>query len=954
MKIINVKALLSSLFITVLLVSTTPAKAASICKANALINNRISIVNQNPSSSLRNDSVLNTTLGGTCKRAIKLIPDFRFNKQEFKMPDTTIWFEFVADSANIRIFIENNSDTLNMIKSLSVYSGDCNNMKLIAFQNNEFHSYITDISYDTYNLIKGETYFIKVISYYLFTDELNISLQNIKKSVIGSCTEPNSWSQLGNGFNYNVNNLKTIGGSLYAVGEFASSGGNQIDRVSKWDNSNSNWTSLNSGMNNDVRDLCDYNGDLIAGGSFTQAGSLPIEKIAKWNGTDWLPLGVGISGSPVHSLCVYNNELYVGSAGKFNIGGGTIDYSIAKWDGANWSAVGGGIVNNNPLNTRIFAMTVHNNDLYVGGIFQMAGTSTFVNNIAKWDGTDWFPLDMGVNGSVSSICEYNNELYIGGEFTQAGNNTVNYIARWDEQTSTWMALNNGTVTRITSMCVFNNALYVSGFDYNDTPWIAKWDGTTWSDVCTGMNNQHVRSLKVYNNELYAGGDFSEATGNQAQRIAKWCSPQPEAGNNTNLCSGESTLLNASGGESYSWSSTPMDIGLLGQNTSQRPTVAPIQTTTYSLTVSSSFGCISTDDIEVSINPILISFNVTGGGSYCSGSSGMSVILSGSQTGVKYKLLKNGINESVAVSGTGSALLWNNLSDGIYTVVAAFIAPQSCSLSMNDSAVILKNPLPVVFSLSGGGSYCTGSSGTSIKLSGSQAGVNYQLKKSCINIGSMISGTGNFLTWYNLTAGTYSVVAIYNDSPYCAAIMDSFLIITESPNPTILNVTIGAGESGYDIMLYASQIGINYQLLKNGSNVGSFISGTGNNLAWNNLIADTYSVLATYATYPNCSATMNGPFTITDVQSPDSNSENFNVYPNPFSNLVTVSLNNLSTTNAEISTYDILGKLVYQKVIDNANVGITNITLDFSSLSDGVYYIVYMFDGLIRNKKIIKQ
>lgn len=69
-----------------------------------------------------------------------------------------------------------------------------------------------------------------------------------------------------------------------------------------------------------------------------------------------------------------------------------------------------------------------------------------------------------------------------------------------------------------------------------------------------------------------------------------------------------------------------------------------------------------------------------------------------------------------------------------------------------------------FVVSGGGSYCQGANGVAVNLSGSQTGVNYQLKKNGVNFGSLMSGTGSALTWSNLLSGSYTVMAIGgNDS-----------------------------------------------------------------------------------------------------------------------------------------------------------------------------------------------
>ena len=50
--------------------------------------------------------------------------------------------------------------------------------------------------------------------------------------------------------------------------------------------------------------------------------------------------------------------------------------------------------------------------------------------------------------------------------------------------------------------------------------IAKWDGSAWSALGSGMNG-YVSALAVSGTNLYAGGGFTTAGGVPANRIAKW-------------------------------------------------------------------------------------------------------------------------------------------------------------------------------------------------------------------------------------------------------------------------------------------------------------------------------------------------------------------------------------------------------------------------------------------------
>ena len=119
------------------------------------------------------------------------------------------------------------------------------------------------------------------------------------------------------------------------------------------------------------------------------------------------------------------------------------------------------------------------------------------------------------------------------------------------------------------------------------------------------------------------------------------------------------------------------------------------------------------------------FNITGGGSYCSG-PGVSIGLAQSQSGVSYQLIRNG-NTAVgaAINGNGFALDFGlQTTNGTYTIVATNTTT-GCTNNMTGTASITAGTPPTAFNVTGGGSFCSGS-GPAIGLSGSGTGVNYQL------------------------------------------------------------------------------------------------------------------------------------------------------------------------------------------------------------------------------------
>jgi len=271
-----------------------------------------------------------------------------------------------------------------------------------------------------------------------------------------------------------------------------------------------------------VGSMCTYKGELYAAGFFDFAAG-PVNNIAKWNGTEWMPVGLGVYtlggggiDSWVNALVVYNEELYVG--GRFTDAGSVEVNNIAKWNGTEWSAVGTGL---GSYGYSVGSLAVYNGELYAGGHFYNSGNIQ-TNNIAKWNGTNWSPLGTGINvytsdyfsGSVSSLAVYNASLYAGGYFDTAGSVPANNIAKWDG--SSWSAVGTGTNDMVFTLQVFNGEIYAGGY-FRD---IIKWNGTNWSPLTSGINGL-VYSLSVYNGSLIAGGYFDTAGSVTVKNIAKW-------------------------------------------------------------------------------------------------------------------------------------------------------------------------------------------------------------------------------------------------------------------------------------------------------------------------------------------------------------------------------------------------------------------------------------------------
>ena len=261
------------------------------------------------------------------------------------------------------------------------------------------------------------------------------------------------------------------------------------------------------------------------------------------------------------------------------------------------------------------------------------------------------------------------------------------------------------------------------------------------------------------------------------------------------------------------------------------------------------GCSSnmTGSVYVSVNPLPTAFVISSSAtSYCAGGSGVDVTLGGSVPGINYYLY-NGGSIVNARTGTGVALDFGiEFAGGTYTAVATSTVT-GCSATMTGSASITVNPLPNPFTVTGGGSYCTGTTAPAVGLSSSNNGVNYQLYLAGVATGAAVPGTGAGISFGTQSAsGAYTVVA--TSSFGCVNNMTGSVVVNIIALPTVYPVTGGgaycAGGTGTHVRLGGSDIGVAYQLY-NGSAVGAPVTGTGSVLDFGlETATGTYTVIAT--------------------------------------------------------------------------------------------------------------
>ncbi len=273
---------------------------------------------------------------------------------------------------------------------------------------------------------------------------------------------------------------------------------------------------------------------LYIGGFRVVADSVSYRGITVWDGTIFSSLGNSATSlfggfvtdlqADVRSIIRFKDEIYAG--GSFNLAGADTVNNIARWDGSNWHKMGQGI------GGAVRCFYEMDDTLYVGGsIDSIIGSNIQCKSLVKWDGVNWHemePIPIPFVFSINEIVKYKNELYVAGNFE---GDTLKEIARWNG--TQWLSVGGGIGgdSWVESMVVYKGYLYVGGYFYeqncNAGNFIMRWDGEEWSDVGGGVqgtypqSNGQIHGMCIYNDELWVGGVFKYAGGVSAKYIAKW-------------------------------------------------------------------------------------------------------------------------------------------------------------------------------------------------------------------------------------------------------------------------------------------------------------------------------------------------------------------------------------------------------------------------------------------------
>lgn len=340
------------------------------------------------------------------------------------------------------------------------------------------------------------------------------------------------------------------GNALFAAGKFRRDGGQTSTNVARWRaGSWSPVTAAPGGLGLDGEILAAGVQSAGAGRGLYVFGRNPVpgpgglggnyqQWLMKFDGSQWTRFATP-NGTEV--LKSYDDGTgptpYAAIVTSFGLQGSTA--SILKWNGSAWTSIG------SSRQIRVMEEFDDGNGkaLYAAGKLLAAPlgppSPNFASNIAKWDGSTWSALGVGIHQPILDLAVYDDgsgggpALYAAGEFTEIGDRSpipAGRIAKWDG--SAWSPVGGaGLDGRVEAMAVWNDgggdALYVVGQFANvgglPAPGIAKWNGTAWSSVGGGATS--ISDIVVFDDgagsALYVDGAFTTIGGQPIATTARW-------------------------------------------------------------------------------------------------------------------------------------------------------------------------------------------------------------------------------------------------------------------------------------------------------------------------------------------------------------------------------------------------------------------------------------------------
>ena len=370
-----------------------------------------------------------------------------------------------------------------------------------------------------------------------------------------------------------------------------------------------------------------------------------------------------------------------------------------------------------------------------------------------------------------------------------------------------------------------------------------WDGGESGNVEVSTDGTNWNPLAVYTTTQGAGGAFANPTISLDSYLNQptvyirfryaatfdyyWCIDNVTV-------SGLSTLV-----ATYAWTSTPAGF----TSSQQNPTnVSPTANTTYTVTVTNSYGCTATATTAmVNVSPVSVAGTISGGGAtVCSGTNSTTLTLSGYTGTIQWQSSTDNVTFANISGETSATYTATNLTASTYYRAVVTSAP--CSSATSASVPVIVIPVSVAGSISGATTVCSGTNSTTLTLSGHTGTIQWQSSTDNVTFSNISGATSATYTATNLTATTYYRAAVTNSPCSTATTFDS-AEITVSPTSVAGTITgagtVCSGTNSTLLTLSGYTGSIQWQSSPDNLTFGNLSGETGATYTATNLTATTY-------------------------------------------------------------------------------------------------------------------
>jgi hypothetical protein len=344
----------------------------------------------------------------------------------------------------------------------------------------------------------------------------------------------------------------------------------------------------------------------------------------------------------------------------------------------------------------------------------------------------------------------------------AGNTTssINYIVTGLDNT-TGCTKKDTVVIQVNGLPLIN-----AGTDLqvcsNDTVTLSATGGTSYVWNNGIINNQAfvISNTATFN---VTGSDANGCINSDEITVIVNQSPQLNVGNDITVCENNApvqlTAISNEGGLTYSWST--------GASTQQ---ISVNSSSVYTATVTNSFGCSSTDSVEVIVNE-LPSLNLGQDQSVCSDELPATLNAQSTSTGLVYDWSTNQNTQQIQVSSTGtysvSVIDQNGCESTDEVAVQVLNSP---NVNAGQDITVCANEFPVTLNATGNGSQVEWSTGAQTPF-------------------TTVNSAGTYTVTTTAQNGCQASDDVVVTSDPCASLVEQNDGILIYPNPTTSMVTI---------------------------------------------------------------------------------------------------------------------------------------------------------------------